>query len=199
MCYAYLSDVSSAMSDHHAAGSEFRESLWFTRGWTLQELLAPVSMIFFDAQWAELGTRLSLQPLLGSITGISNIAEWRKACVAQKLSWASNRQTTRIEDRAYCLMGIFDVNMPLLYGEGEKAFIRLQLEILKQSDDDSIFAWTSYPKLHRADTVGLLAGSVTGFRNSGAVERRTFMPQRPYSMTNQGLRKEFHFVHTPAS
>ena len=68
---------------------------------------------------------------------------WRSACVAVRMSWASKRETSRVEDVAYSLLGLFNVNMPLLYGEGRKAFYRLQLEIVKNSDNESIFAWVA--------------------------------------------------------
>jgi hypothetical protein len=74
------------------------------------------------------------------------------------MSWVSRRQTTKKEDTAYCLLGLFDVNMPLLYGEGDKAFMRLQHELLKNSDDESIFAWTA-----NVESSGLLATSPAWF------------------------------------
>ena len=85
------------------------------------------------------------------------------------MSWASRRVTTRTEDTAYCLLGIFDVNMPLLYGEREKAFFRLQEEIIKQSDDHSLFAWANYDYKHP----GLLADSPTAFTQCGLVRTVT--------------------------
>jgi hypothetical protein len=136
VCYAYLSDV-------QLKSSEMSGSRWFTRGWTLQELIAPRRMLFFTSEWELIGTKESLCEKISIITGI-DMRTLRapttlfSASVACKMSWAANRQTTRIEDVAYCLMGLFDVNMPLLYGEGKKAFIRLQEEIIKENDDHSI-------------------------------------------------------------
>jgi hypothetical protein len=123
ICYAYLSDVKRISDD--ISGSR-----WFTRGWTLQELIAPRNVVFFTSKWELIGTKKSLVCSLASITGIDtrtllDPTTLSSASVARRMSWAAKRQTTRIEDVAYCLMGIFDVNMPLLYGEGEKAFIRL--------------------------------------------------------------------------
>ena len=109
-------------------------------GWTLQELLAPKMMIFFNRDWKEIGTKLRTRKLIESLTGITDFINFELVSVAQKMSWASKRQTTRVEDQAYCLMRLFGVNMPPLYGEGQKAFLRLQLEILGMSDDESIFA-----------------------------------------------------------
>jgi len=162
VCYAYLADVDGFGSDDpEQASSSFRKSRWFTRGWTLQELLAPREVVFLNKDWKEIGTRKSLSTIIQEITGITADALENPLCgsescphpckghsVAQKLSWAAKRNTTRQEDRAYSLMGLFDVNMPLLYGEGgEKAFERLQREIMKQSSDDSIFAWSSIAPL----------------------------------------------------
>ncbi|KAH7364549.1 hypothetical protein BKA65DRAFT_371585, partial [Rhexocercosporidium sp. MPI-PUGE-AT-0058] len=133
VCYAYLSDVpgGSDWETRQQSNSAFRKSQWFTRGWTLQELLAPEMVVFFDADWEDIGTKNSMQALLSSITGIDNFKDYALACIAKKMSWASNRETTREEDKAYCLMGLFAVNMPPLYGEGMAAFYRLQIEILK--------------------------------------------------------------------
>jgi hypothetical protein len=130
--------------------------------------------------------------LLSQITGIKNLANFKSASVAQKMSWASKRQTTRVEDSAYCLAGLFDINMHPMYGEGERAFLRLQLEILKTSDDESIFAWgvnkpsPRYPR-------GLLAMSPLAFKDSGDIIRCQGADEQrpPYSMTNKGLRVEF--------
>ncbi|KAH9213242.1 heterokaryon incompatibility protein-domain-containing protein, partial [Leptodontidium sp. 2 PMI_412] len=143
VCYAFLSDVPEGLTikKHHKKRSKFRKSKWWTRGWTLQELLAPRKVVFYDCGWGEIGTRGYLQGLVHSITGIRDLDNFMQASIARKMSWASKRKTKRVEDQAYCLLGIFNVNMPPLYGEGQKAFERLQLEILKTSDDESIFAW----------------------------------------------------------
>ena len=117
--------------DHRtgAVGPEFSKSRWFTRGWTLQELIAPSTVVILDQKWQEMGTKSSLQGMISEITGIpTNIllgGDLERASVAQKMSWASKRETTRVEDLAYCLMGIFGIHMPMLYGEGEMAFTRL--------------------------------------------------------------------------
>ncbi|KAH8600121.1 heterokaryon incompatibility protein-domain-containing protein [Bisporella sp. PMI_857] len=139
VCYVYLSDVPGAFNATHS--SAFQKSAWFKRGWTLQELLAPETVIFFDQDWIEIGTKATLEDELISITKITHLFDFSEACIAQKMSWAAKRKTSRVEDEAYCLMGIFGINMPILYGEGEKAFLRLQQEIIKMSADESIFAW----------------------------------------------------------
>jgi hypothetical protein len=125
VCYAYLADVSSDFLGSRAVSPAVRRSRWFTRGWTLQELLAPATVIFLNESWVEVGTKSSFAELISSVTGIarSDMANFRDANVAVKMSWAANRETTRTEDIAYCLMGLFGVNMPLLYGEGRNAFM----------------------------------------------------------------------------
>jgi hypothetical protein len=205
VCYAYLCDVPHTKDSHYAKNSAFCRSKWFTRGWTLQELLAPEIVVFFSQTWAEIGTKSSLAPLISEITSIDNLFSFQKACVAQKMSWAARRQTTRVEDTAYCLMGLFDVNMPLIYGEGDKAFVRLQLEILSSVDDESIFAWakplrrqwefnapgTKSYNIPFVTQSGLLASSPGVFEFSGDVQRVGFDWTRPpFSMTNKGLRIE---------
>jgi hypothetical protein len=120
--------------------------------------------------------------------------------IAQRMSWASRRETTRSEDIAYCLMGIFDVNMPLLYGEGTKAFVRLQEEILKRSYDYSLFAWTT-PK---PDCIyeGFLAASPSYFQHSNHYvfrnsPTRMLRLTQPCSMTNMGLCIDVPLFHVP--
>ncbi|KAM5542165.1 hypothetical protein V8D89_004038 [Ganoderma adspersum] len=146
VCYAYLADVPPD-EDPHEDHSAFRRSRWFTRGWTLQELIAPRNLLFLSGRWMVLGSKEKFADLVSAITGISVKAlhhpdsVTRSFSVAQRLSWAASRETTREEDRAYSLLGLFDINMPTLYGEGEGAFRRLQEEILQRIPDQSIFAW----------------------------------------------------------
>lgn len=162
ICYAYLEDVCSP-ADY---GEEFRKSSWFTRGWTLQELIAPAEVELFTNNWAKIGTKSDLASTLAEITGVAEAALINgipayKASVAERMSWGSHRKTTRVEDRAYSLMGIFGVNMPTLYGEGHRAFARLQQEIMRVSHDHSIFAWQ-----RKSLTAGLLAESPDEFAHS---------------------------------
>jgi hypothetical protein len=205
VCYAYLSDVSTVKyDDHYQVNSEFRRSLWFTRGWTLQELLAPEVVVFYNRDWVEIGSRSDANKLISSITGIeAKILRTpypaSSESVAKTMSWASKRNTTRLEDMAYCLMGLFDVNMPLLYGEGSKAFYRLQLEIIKSSTDQSIFAWESQEPdadLGGPWTLPLFATEPAMFQHAGNIDhdRRVvdFLP--PYTMTNKGLQIQAKFV-----
>jgi len=170
VCYAYLADVpfNAVNSRARVISSKFSKSRWFTRGWTLQELIAPSMIIFLDQEWQEIGTKSSLQREISAITGIpANIlfeGDLESASIAQRMSWASTRKTKRVEDLAYCLMGIFGINMPLLYGEGEKAFTRLQEKIMRVSDDHSLFAWQSL-----RHSGGLLATSPAAFSGSGDI------------------------------
>ncbi|KAI8229783.1 Vegetative incompatibility protein HET-E-1 [Colletotrichum sp. SAR 10_96] len=192
VCYAYLSGVSSTVDTSKTDG-DFAGCRWFTRGWTLQELLAPDDLIFFSDDWVKIGEKLTLSRPLSVITGIEeDILKGTKpiesASIAKRMSWASHRITTRPEDVAYCLMGLFGVNMPMLYGEGDKAFLRLQEEIMKQSDDQSLFAWVDLSA--STETYhGLLAKSPLNFEYSNSiVPYQDWEPRPPYSMTNRGLR-----------
>lgn len=172
VCYVYLDDTTP--------NAPIDGCRWFTRGWTLQELIAPTDVRFFDKSWTFINDRFSLAPVLASITGIKEVvlrhghepypSRWADhksdntfnsyclSCgcrwwssiyddgiaqfsVAQRMSWAAKRATTREEDIGYCLFGLFDVNLPLLYGEGPRAFTRLQEEIVRRNDDQSILAF----------------------------------------------------------
>ena len=143
VCYTFLSNVSAA-KDPHEPWSSFRRSRWFIRGWTLQELIAPGVVYFYAAHWKFIGCRDKLLNVIVQVTNISPTyfvtSDLSQFSAAQKMSWAANRRTTRTEDVAYCLLGLFDTNMPLLYGEGKRAFQRPQEEILRQSEDDSLFS-----------------------------------------------------------
>lgn len=144
-CIAYLADISIAKDEMGNKRKRFWKSEWFKRGWTLQELLASREVVFYDRSWNAIGTRTRLEAYVSRAThiGVYHLSKPLYASVAAKMSWASNRQTSRPEDIAYSLLGLFDVNMPLLYGEGElKAFQRLQYEIVRSRRDESILAWS---------------------------------------------------------
>ena len=145
VCLAYLADVPSSAS-FAGTSPEFRDSRWHKRGWTLQELIAPSFLVFLSRDWTYLGSKHELAPPLESITQIPaavlrNEEEPSRFSIAQRMSWAKGRETTRVEDRAYSLLGIFQINMNTLYGEGPRAFVRLQEKIMKTSIDTTIFAW----------------------------------------------------------
>ena len=182
VCYTYLSDVPSDDNPRNPK-SKFFSSRWFQRGWTLQELLAPKQVHFFTSNWSYLGTKSGMSPMIEKITGIPRLfllglAELRDASVAQRMSWAAKRTTKRREDVAYCLLGIFGVVMPMIYGEGDQAFSRLQQEIMKENTDDSIFAWgLSLTKPTLSDSIevisaGVLAAAPSEFVNCGHIVSR---------------------------
>ncbi|KAI1327800.1 HET-domain-containing protein [Xylariaceae sp. FL0255] len=166
VCYAFLSDARKGKRD------SIRASRWMKRGWTMQELIAPSQVRFFDMNWNELGDRLGMASLLSEVTRIDRSVLSRNQApghthniqagvlcvlcgkpaeverildqisIASKMSWSARRETTRSEDRSYSLLGLFGVNMPLLYGEGgPSAWQRLQEEIIKKTYDQSILAF----------------------------------------------------------
>jgi hypothetical protein len=140
VCYAYIEDVPSQAAGW---GEQFRQSRWFTRAWTLQELIAPWIVEFRAADWTPIGTKLIRLEEVYQITGVATSAlkycDTTGAIAAEVMSWMAHRHATREEDLAYSLMGFFDINMPMLYGEGgNKAFLRLQSEIFKQKPDHSL-------------------------------------------------------------
>ncbi|PIL36835.1 hypothetical protein GSI_00525 [Ganoderma sinense ZZ0214-1] len=146
ICYAYLADVPSDC-DMAAEDSPFRTSRWHSRGWTLQELIAPAIVVFLSKDWEELGMKSTLATLLEDITRVHHKVLTRDVphfafSVAIRMCWAAPRKTTRVEDEAYCLMGLFGVSLSTIYGEGRRAFMRLQEEILKDELDASLFVWS---------------------------------------------------------
>ncbi|KAI8686530.1 HET domain-containing protein [Fusarium keratoplasticum] len=207
ICYVYLSDVHPGYDD-----DSFSESRWFTRGWTLQELLAPGYVRFFDSSWISIGQKYAwkkpskdfgppvlrekpgpdddLSQELSNITSISVAAlrhevDVGSVSVAEKMSWAAERETTRSEDIAYSLLGIFGINMPLLYGEGGKrAFIRLQEEIISQTYDHTIFSWG----FDRGPTHGgIFATSPLDFAGGGDIVPISIGHKSHYTVTNLGV------------
>jgi Heterokaryon incompatibility protein (HET) len=149
VCYTFLADVPPSSPEECAEPrSKFRCSRWFTRGWTLQELIAPLQLFFFSDSWTPICEKREIASTIQDITNIpcGIITEPRHlscghASIAEIMSWASTRTTARTEDMAYCLMGLLGVNMPLLYGEGRDAFLRLQLEIIQKARDVTFLAW----------------------------------------------------------
>jgi hypothetical protein len=143
-CYVYLADVSRPALGTNVKSSQLpwelsvRKSRWFTRGWTLQELVAPAIVEFFSEEGEQLGNKKSLERHIHEVTGIpvkalrgSPLSDFS---IPERMLWAEKRETTRKEDKAYSLLGIFHVYMPLIYGEGrENAFKRLWEEMDKAS------------------------------------------------------------------
>lgn len=155
-CYTYLHDVNTDhfpternMTNHSDQDSHLETQgwpKWFSRGWTLQELIAPDTVLFFNHDWKLIGNKKHLAADLEDITCIPSCVlaygmDAYRPSIAQIMSWAANRKTKRTEDRAYSLLGLFGVHMPMLYGEGKNAFRRLQLELIRMTNDHSIFAW----------------------------------------------------------
>lgn len=202
VCYTWLSDLPAS----DANLSQLSDCRWFTRGWTLQELLAPRRLEFYDEAWTFRGTKEDLTPPLADITRISSEVlrdpeVMLQLPVAQRMSWAATRQTTRIEDMAYSLMGIFDVNMPMLYGEGHRAFQRLQEEIAKETNDLSMFAWRAEER-DDADEAqqfhGIFASSPREFKTCAAVKQVQDLSFNPdYRISNKGLTLAADLHETP--
>lgn len=189
ICYAYLDDVQCLQNSDFLGCKHAR---WWKGGWTLQELIAPKLVNFYSSDWSWFGTRNASALLISTGTGIPvEVLEGedpRNYCITQRFSWAAARETTRLEDTAYCLLGLLDVNIPLLYGEGRKAFFRLQEELIRVADDTSIFGWRvpSTFSNPRSYVSGALAGSPAFFADCQDVQ--PFSPHTPsYRLKNQGL------------
>jgi len=149
ICYVYMQDVGSQPPGWETSlrSTSFSASRWFSRGWTLQELIAPDTVIFLARDWSDMGSKFSLEALIVQCTEIPVEVLRGQPLVAhpaaERMSWADRRKTTRDEDMAYCLLGLFDIHRPLLYGEGgEKAFLRLQEEIWRKSEDLTLLIWS---------------------------------------------------------
>lgn len=147
VCYAYLDDVSNFASETRRT---LRTCKWFTRKWTLQELVAPTSVRFYAKNWVEIGTRSSLHDIIAEITGIpSSVLKGEKTAkqchVSERIAWAANREATEVEDKAYSLLGLLDIKLPIKYGEGSRAFRRLQDKVRE----------THYPSILDAPSTGM--------------------------------------------
>ncbi|KAK3109958.1 hypothetical protein LTR53_016246 [Teratosphaeriaceae sp. CCFEE 6253] len=203
VCYAFLADVYplSPLDQAETITARLAASSWFTRGWTLQELIAPRRVKFFDRDWTFFGDKCSaflppgsLNAVLAGITGIpESVLRDRESMyhqsVADRFSWASRRITTRVEDASYCLLGIFNINMPLLYGESETAFLRLQREILARFDDDSILAWRTFQESEglMPSPRGVLARLPGEFYPISRIRTLDSHHRPPFTLTNRGI------------
>ncbi|KAK3695839.1 heterokaryon incompatibility protein-domain-containing protein [Podospora appendiculata] len=204
VCMVYLPDFRHDPEQDGTEWFSFIFSLapcrWFKRGWTLQELIAPKDMVFYDESWSIIGSKTQMARDLAYITNVDRAVlddadNLSRVPIGRRMSWAAHRKTTRAEDLAYSLMGIFDVNMPLLYGEGgEKAFIRLQKELIQSKNDLTLFAWMDeqkqWPDKHWAH--GMLATSPAQFRHCTTLKvppgNLNTLQDLEFTLTNRGLR-----------
>ena len=209
ICYAYLQDVfcddghnafDGAACVHPVRGEIGPDTRWFTRGWTLQELIAPSNLIFFDLAWNRIGSKEEQRENVAYITKIdkhlltagSPSAELNCYSVAARMSWAAHRHTTRPEDRAYSLLGLFGINMPLLYGEGINAFQRLQEEIISRTNDQSILAWhCGEPS---SSSYAVSADSPEEFEGMSQVVPWPHSPRSSSRLTNSALEIEMPVI-----
>lgn len=160
---------------------------------SLQELIAPREVLFFNSAFQLIGNKNGLDYFVSKATGISKdhllqgiIPTYTP--VAVRMRWASKRISTRVEDLAYSLLGIFNINMPLLYGEGERAFRRLQIEIIRQSDDESVFFWERNYFHRILITKGLLAPDASCFSEVFDYHVSHLIERQHYEVTNKGIR-----------
>lgn len=205
VAYAWLADwtprgkrpgggEASGGEDDEEIEAGLRKCRWFTRGWTLQELIAPRELHFFDSEWNLRGTKAGLSDVLASITGVEPAVLRDSSLlptipVARRMSWAASRKTTREEDMAYSLLGVFDVNMPMMYGEGARAFIRLQEAIMAEVNDLTLFAWRAERDGPEAQEYrGILARSPAEFAAVGRVELDNAASySADFRLTNKGV------------
>lgn len=211
ICYVFLSGL--AHFDWSEDAGELQASIehcrWFSRSWTLQELIAPLHIDFYDEDWEFCFTKEMASEALARITGIgcdilNHKIDLSSVSVAQKMSWAATRESTRIEDLAYSLLGIFGINMPLLYGEEERAFLRLQAEIISSCPDPTILAWmqrleTSEDYLEDLDDSysGVMASSPSSFQDCAEVKSLSNQPLFDFSMSNRGIQLRAQFGLLP--
>jgi hypothetical protein len=209
VCFVYLSDLPTFLeppswsSNRRDDGSwrtqetdldnHLPQCRWFTRGWTLQELIASKVVEFYDEGWQLRGDKQSLRKRLSSVTGIEEAVLHESTLiptvpVATRMSWAAKRRTSRVEDLSYCLFGIFDIHLPLIYGEGMKAFLRLQEAIALENNDLSLFAWTSKPE-EDPGLRGIFALHPSEFEFCSQIIRTpdSTNPSPVFSFTNKGF------------
>jgi hypothetical protein len=219
LCIVHLSDVPTPMSlDQNGPNAITHVPRWFARGWTLPELIAPANVQFYGASWQHLGSKYLLRATICALTGIDEhslfAADLASVSVARRMAWAAGRTTARGEDAAYSLLGLFDVQIAVRYGEGgRRAFVRVQEEILRETEDHSLFAWRAPASREPAgEWIGVLAESPANFapRRSGAAAAAVaaavaaseelppgslpppYFVGEPHEVTNRGIK-----VHLP--
>ncbi|KAK4553802.1 hypothetical protein LTR86_008977 [Recurvomyces mirabilis] len=213
VCYVYLADVSDTCqtADHdirlsyatpqgHTIAS-LRRSEWFRRGWTLQELLAPTQLRFYDANWNVIGDLENMTRIVSDITGIDSAALDRTRKLdsysyAQRLSWAACRKTTKVEDEAYCLLGILGTSLEVKYGIGRAAFVELQRKLLESgSGDDSLFLWSPVSEaISQLST--FFAPSPANFLHASGIEKIQRRPVQSYfHLRSDGVGARVYLYH----
>ncbi|KAF8549355.1 hypothetical protein OG21DRAFT_606102 [Imleria badia] len=211
VCIAYLAEATSI--------DDFWKDVWFTRGWTLQELLAPRMMKFYGKDWVPLSNSVNdkqdveMLDALSQATGIPHrdLRIFRPGTrnVHQKMMWASNRTTTRVEDLAYSLIGIFDVSLTIAYGEGQRSFHRLMEAIINRCGEWEIMAWAGRPSADSAalpesprcyKALGEAQATVeSGVSGDNKLAQRAWRGDRNFIMTKQGLQFKLLIVDLPSS
>jgi len=196
VCLAFLADFDLDVDIQAPLEVRIAKCRWFTRGWCLQELVAPKEVRFYDRNWRFIGTKKSLRRHISDITGVpqhvlEDPSHLQAIPVAKRMAWASKRETTRVEDIAYSLLGIFGINMPLLYGEGDNAFLRLQEEITKKCNDMSIFAWESNTTGQNSRYLGTFAPSPRLFdacrHMPNTTLHRQITSRSQFAISNRGI------------
>lgn len=202
VCLVFMNDVQldTCITDQSSFMGKFQQSRWFRRGWTLQELIAPGKVIFYDVEWRRIGSRSEFADGISVVTRIPRHIldhdapydpadptlryNLSKISVASRFNWAADRETTRVEDKAYSLLGLFNLAMPTLYGEGTEAFQRLQESLLAITDDQTLLCyrpgeWLVYNNRPFATSPDQFLPNVEGLRDYAA--------HQPMVRTNRGL------------
>lgn len=194
ICFSYLADTDSL--------EDMERDRWFTRGWTLQELLAPERMKFYNRDWMPLSihtndkSSVEIISIIEKVTNIDgpSIASFRPGIgrgVAHKMAWAATRRTTKAEDRSYCLMGIFGVSFSIAYGEGqERAFLRLIEAILTTFPNCyDIFNFAGDPIDSNIHTSNIIPSSPECYsKHNHDLGLYNLFPRQPLTLTHIGLR-----------
>lgn len=162
----YLEDLYHDQFEDEQIGERLAACRWIKNIWAIPQIVFPREVYFYSSDWSQIGTKRSLLPHLSSIIGIDQPALEHWGCledysIARRMSWASEMTAFRTEDLAYALLGLFDVGMPIIYGEGGKAFLKLQEEIIRDTDDFSLLAWDNFDG---QECNGLFAYSPACFR-----------------------------------
>lgn len=162
----YLEDLKSKLVEDEEVVERMAECRWIRNVWAIPQIVFSRVAFFYSSDWSLIGTKKSLLPYLSSRMGIDQEVledsdSLEEFSLARRMSWASDMTASRVEDFAYALVGLFDVSMSILYGEGQKAFLKLQEEIMGDTDDFSLIAWD---KIDAQEYNGLFAHSPACFR-----------------------------------